>query len=323
MIYVGKKVKIPPISSQAINGDKEWRSIFVQKYRLESNWKHGRCRTSVIEHRGMVSCIDFVNDTLVTGSPDKVVRIWDFKTLTCINSLESHAGGVECLQLDLHSNRLVTGSRDGTIKVWDISKPKGEELLATLTSGLYGVISLQFEGSTLIAGLGSGNIVVWDMHTGTSTQTLTGHGKFITTLQLRGKQLISGSRDRSIKIWDLSSSGSEVNTIRTLSSVEKIQWKDDLLMNIDEKSIHAISLSTLAKQAEYQGHTQWVRSLQFKKNMMISASEDKTLKVWNVAEAKAECTLTGHQGIVNCLKFDVHRLVSGSSDRTVRIWDFL
>lgn len=52
-----------------------------------------------------------------------------------------------------------------------------------------------------------------------------------------------------------------------------------MLMATDATSLFSYSLATNTRLLEYQEHTQWVRSFQFKKNMMVSTSEDRTLKV--------------------------------------------
>jgi WD40 repeat protein len=314
-----KKVKIPPIPRCNDGSGKDWRGVVVQKYRIENNWKRGRHSTVTIGDGVMVSCLDFMNTTLATGSPDKVVRLWDMKDGSCLRSMSGHFGGVECLQLDFPRGRVVTGSRDGNIKIWDITRPIGEELVMTLNHDMSYVTCLQIQDSMLISGVGSGNIFVWDLNTGTCINRIQGHNKIVSTLQFRGKQLISGSRDKSIKVWDLTGN---LNTGTLLSevSVEKIQWKDDLLMNIEETAISAYSVSLLGRHSSYDGHNHWVRGFQFKKNMLVSASED--IKVWSVKDKKIECALTDHLAFVNCFKFDDQKLVSSSSDRKVRISNF-
>jgi WD40 repeat protein len=60
------------------------------------------------------------------------------------------------------------------------------------------------DGKTLAAGLGSGNIELWDVATGKSTAVLKGHTNAILSLAYSpdGKTLASGS-DGSIKLWDV------------------------------------------------------------------------------------------------------------------------
>ena len=56
---------------------------------------------------------------------------------------------------------------------------------------------------------------------------------------------------------------------------------------------------------------------------ICSASNDKTLKIWDTATGKELHTLAGHTGIVNDCAFnpDGTRIVSASGDFTLKVWD--
>jgi len=54
-----------------------------------------------------------------------------------------------------------------------------------------------------------------------------------------------------------------------------------------------------------------------------SASEDRSIRLWDVTTGQPLRTLQGHQGRVMCVAFDVNGkyLVSGAADNTVRVWE--
>jgi len=56
---------------------------------------------------------------------------------------------------------------------------------------------------------------------------------------------------------------------------------------------------------------------------MVSASDDGTLKVWDLASGRAEATLQGHADRVTACAVtpDGRRVVSGSWDHTLKVWD--
>lgn len=56
---------------------------------------------------------------------------------------------------------------------------------------------------------------------------------------------------------------------------------------------------------------------------VVSASEDKTIRIWNIDNFKCLSVLEGHQGNISQLLFDPEgsKVISGSSDNTIRIWD--
>src|ERR1041384_7475288 len=57
---------------------------------------------------------------------------------------------------------------------------------------------------------------------------------------------------------------------------------------------------------------------------VVSASSDKTLKVWDLASGRVEATLEGHASWVNACAVtpDGRRVVSASWDKTLKVWDF-
>jgi F-box/WD-40 domain protein 7 len=71
-----------------------------------------------------------------------------------------------------------------------------------------------------------------------------------------------------------------------------------------------------------EGHTGVVRHLQADSWKIVSAADDKTLKVWSVGNGERLLTLKSHTDGVTCLQFNDQVIVSGSYDKTVKLWDF-
>ncbi|XP_037615029.1 F-box/WD repeat-containing protein 7-like isoform X2 [Sebastes umbrosus] len=73
---------------------------------------------------------------------------------------------------------------------------------------------------------------------------------------------------------------------------------------------------------ELKGHDDHVITcLQFSGDLIVSGSDDNTLKVWSAITGKCLRTLTGHTGGVWCSQMTVATVISGSTDRTLRVWD--
>jgi WD40 repeat protein len=67
-----------------------------------------------------------------------------------------------------------------------------------------------------------------------------------------------------------------------------------------------------------------VTSLALNKHILASASEDKTIRLWDLNTGQTIQILSGHQGFVEAVAFQPHHnqvLASGSRDKTIKIWD--
>ena len=87
---------------------------------------------SLNEHKMGVNCIDYSIESdkpyLMSGSDDKVcmigiislqtIRIWDYQTKTCIQTLEGHTENVTSVLFHPKLPIIVTGSEDGTVRIW-------------------------------------------------------------------------------------------------------------------------------------------------------------------------------------------------------------
>ncbi|VDN03953.1 unnamed protein product [Thelazia callipaeda] len=96
-------------------------------------------------HDNAITCLQFYNDRIVSGSIDRTIKIWDLRTGKCVQTLdwklsEGHTGVVRCLQID--SWRIVSAADDRTIKVWNLHTG---ERLCTLHSHTDGVTLVKMD----------------------------------------------------------------------------------------------------------------------------------------------------------------------------------
>jgi WD40 repeat protein len=103
--------------------------------------------------------------------------------------------------------------------------------------------------------------------------------------------------------------------IRFASGLEKRAW----LRHLNKRQHADTCVITLA------GHFASVNACAYSPNgsRVVSASTDRTLKVWEAETGKEIATLEGHLGKVTACAYspDGHKILSGSSDWTLRVWD--
>jgi len=57
---------------------------------------------------------------LISASDDCSMKIWDFESGECLNTLYGHLSSVYCVAISRDSSTIISGSGDNTIKAWNI-----------------------------------------------------------------------------------------------------------------------------------------------------------------------------------------------------------
>ncbi|KAK0196586.1 WD40 repeat-like protein [Armillaria mellea] len=137
--------------------------------------------------------------TLVSGSYDCSVRIWDIVTGQCKFVLTGHTQKVYSVVLDPTRNQACSGSMDGTVRVWNLQNGQCQHTLTGHTS-LVGLLGLS--PSYLVSAAADSTLRIWDPDTGELKHTLAAHTGAITCFQHDEFKVLSGS-DGTLKMWNV------------------------------------------------------------------------------------------------------------------------
>ncbi|KAM0754069.1 WD40 repeat-like protein [Meredithblackwellia eburnea MCA 4105] len=150
-------------------------------------------------HRHAVRALAAHGRTLVSGSYDCHVRVWDMVTGECKHRLTGHTQKVYSVVFDHIRKQCASGSMDGTVRLW--STETGE-CKATLEghSSLVGLLGLSYRN--LVSAAADSTLRIWDPVTGECRHTLAAHSGAITCFQHDEAKVISGS-DGTLKMWDV------------------------------------------------------------------------------------------------------------------------
>lgn len=163
-----------------------------------------------------------------------------------------------------------------------------------------GVMCLQFDDRVLMTGSYDATVKIWDLETGEVIRTLTGHTQGIRCLHFDDARLITGSLDNTIKVWNWRT-GQCINTFEAHSrGVIGIHMADKLLASGSSDGTVVVHDFNTYKRFVLHGHSDWVNSVKIDlpSRTLFSASDDCTVKLWDLDTKTCIKTFEGHVGQV-------------------------
>jgi WD40 repeat protein/tRNA A-37 threonylcarbamoyl transferase component Bud32 len=243
---------------------------------------------SLIGHDAPILALAYSADgtRIATSSVDRTVRTWDDRTGSPLAVFRGHDGPVEHLIFSPDGTRIASRTATGLI-VWDLARSSsivhlGEE------SRFHGNLIFSPDGRR-IAAASDDTIRLWEVETGLALPILTGRG-------------------RSVLCYSFSPDGTRIATGSVFP---------DLAVRI-----HDLKTGTVI--AELKGHKNSIEWVGYSPDgrVLVSASRDQTLRVWDAADGRPGPILRGHTNLIRIARFlGPGRIVSSALDNTLRVWD--
>lgn len=307
-----------------------WKDVYRDRFKVGSNWRHGRCSTKVFKgHTNGVMCLQVEGNILATGSYDCTIKIWDIELGKEMKMLTGHSCGVRCLQFD--DSKLISGSLDKTIKIWNW---RTGECVRTLSGHAAGIISLHFAGSLLVSGSIDHTLRLWNFEEKTS-HVLKGHTDWVNAVKIdsASRTVLSASDDLTLRLWDLDTRTclqvfkghiGQVQQVVPLPHDFEVDEKDiaEFFNEGENEDIVSRLLSEMeafdsAKNLTPPSSPGRAHPPRY----ILSSGLDGMIKLWDVHKGKCLRSFFGHVEGVWALAADSLRMVSGAEDRMVKVWD--
>lgn len=229
-------------------------------------------------------------------------------------TLTGHTDGIMCLQFNENLAHpafpvVITGSYDRTARIWNLETG---EMLRVLEGHTRGVRCLQFDEAKLITGSMDRTLKIWNWRTGALMRTLEGHTEGIVCLHFNDDTLASGSADSNIKIWNFRTG--ECYTLRGHRDwVNAVTlWTGPAAKKRQQRLREALCEARPATSIKEEDPTA-------AGTFLFSASDDGSIRLWDLGLRECLLTFEGHVGQVQSLKLvlmddeAVRKLVGGAA----------
>lgn len=196
--------------------------------------------------------IKLLGNTIITACADGEIILSDLSDLSTLRKLKLSDKSARCIAIHPIKNEVAIGFSDNTIQ---ILHSETFQIIKKLDAHSNSVFTLQYneDGTLLLSAGRDAHLKIWDTFTGYSlVESIVAHMYAINHICFSAdfKHFATCSMDKSIKIWN----------------VENFK-----LMKVIDKARHA-------------GHGTSVNKLLWTayNNQLISASDDRTLSIWDI-----------------------------------------
>lgn len=231
---------------------------------------------------------------LAVSTNSEHIRIFDARTLNCIAILSGHTDIVLCIDAlrdHMSGNTLLaSGSKDTTVRLWNA-----------------------FSGRCLAVG---------DGHVGAvSAVAFSRKGEGF---------LVSGGADKLLKVWRYDAAWTTAAAAAVGDTDTDIEFTNgdtsDALQGQKRKKLEKTQekRGALKVAAAVAAHDKDINAVAVAPNdsIVATASQDRTIKIWNLPNLVLSKTLKGHKRGVWSVAFSPvdQALASSSGDKTIRLW---
>ncbi|KAL9646959.1 hypothetical protein ABK040_013817 [Willaertia magna] len=198
-------------------------------------------------HEKFITSVDFLptnngqSGYAVSGSHDKSIIVWNLNDGSIFKRyVDAHSNAISCLKIDKYTNCILSGSWDKSARVWNLERDNPVVSLLGHNQNVLCVLGLS---GNIITGSGDGSIKIWDNAGKEIKDIPAAHQSCVRSLcELPNIGFLSVSNDGVCKTWTLQG-----------DCIHEFHAHNNLIYSVD---IHPVT------------------------GEILTASEDKTVKVW-------------------------------------------
>eukprot|EP00440_Ansanella_granifera_P033133 gb/GFBE01035950.1/.p1 GENE.gb/GFBE01035950.1/~~gb/GFBE01035950.1/.p1 ORF type:complete len:463 (+),score=51.61 gb/GFBE01035950.1/:1-1389(+) len=290
----------------------------------------GACLLTLRGHTGAVHFAAFSYDGafVITLADDGAGKVWNVRCGECIHTFHGNAGAVvNSIAFSPVGESVLTAAADGTARLWSISGKTCLETLSMAHDDSVNSAVFSADGSLALTSSCDCTAKMWRLHDGTCMQNFSGHKDRLYSAFFSPdcSMVLTSCVDGTFKLWicasgicthtfgepgfELMSAVFSPDGTSVLAYTEDgvpMLWRPAERLCPQTTEWRAMKLDgSSAVDSNLGGHVGDINSAVFSADGMfvLTASHDRTTKLWHVITGMCVKTCAGHSGAVNMAQF--------------------
>ncbi|GAB5367349.1 hypothetical protein AAMO2058_001222700 [Amorphochlora amoebiformis] len=302
--------------------------LFALDGHLDSVWSMETLRTSL--------------RTLISGSCDGELRVWNLGTRTCTWKAKAHDGFVRGIASDSSGERMVTCGDDSTVKIWNISGDSSKKEATESTSrnvkplatylGKSAFVAISHHYKTPTFATAGSTVELWDERRSDPTHSFEWGADTINTVKFNPVEvnvLASSANDRNIVLYDVRQRTAMRKMILHMAT-NAICWNPMEAFNFttgnEDHNCYTFDMRKMDRALNiHKDHVGAIMAIDYAPTgrEFVTGSFDRTIRIFNSrAGHSREVYHTRRMQRLFTVKFsqDNRYVLSGSDDGNIRLW---